>query len=123
MDFGFGGEAGDAALGQHMAQPGKASYEDGPCGKGPVWIRVILAPEQARECGDVLRLRSEDGGYDREKPISGFDECGKNTVDLLFEDAPMDRAFSLDVIDAQGKAHIMFSGIPYGDLRKAANRD
>ena len=43
-------------------------------------------------------------------------------MDVLFEEAPMDKEYSLEVIPASGSAHIIFKDVPYGDLRATKGR-
>lgn len=114
----FEGGTVDVAMEPHMVLDANASYEETKFEKGPVWIRVDMAPEKAEVSGEILHLYVESGGYDQEKPIKEFKEGGTRSVDVLFEEAPMDKLFTLDVIDARGKTHTMFSRVPYGDLRK-----
>jgi hypothetical protein len=117
----FKGASVDVAMEPHMVLDANASYEETKFEKGPIWIRVDLTPEKAGQSDEVLHLRS-GAGFDEKRPVSDFKESGPRTVDVVFEDAPMDQAFSLDVIDGEGRTHAIFSGIPYGDLRKSKNR-
>lgn len=118
----FKGGTEDSAMEPHMVLDANASYEETRFEKGPVWIRVDMPPEKAKENGETLHLRSGDGAYDRKKPIKEFAESGTKTVDVVFEEAPMDKAYTLEVVGASGKAYPVFSGIAYGDLRKSKNR-
>lgn len=118
----FKGGTEDAAMEPHMVLDANASYEETRFEKGPVWIKVELAPEKAKESGEILHLHSEDGAYDQEKRISAFEECGAKTVDVLFEEAPMNQAFTLEVVDEAGRSHTIFAKVAYGDLRKTRNR-
>jgi len=118
----FKGAVVDFAMEPHLVLDANASFGDTKFEKGPIWIRVDLAPAQAKENAETLHLRSDDGAFDGKKKINAFTDAADKTVDILFEDAPMDQTYSLDVIDEQGAAHQMFAGIPYGDLRKTKNR-
>lgn len=118
----FEGPSVDVAMEPHMVLDANADYGDTNFEKGPIWIRVDLAPGKARESNETLHLRSDDGAYDEEKRIADFTDDTAETVDVLFEDAPMDRTYSLGVIDEYGATHAMFAGIPYGDLRNTKNR-
>lgn len=118
----FEGPSVDVAMEPHMVLDANAGYGETDFEKGPIWIRVDLAPEKARENQETLHLRSDDGAYDEEKRIDGFSDSTAESVDVLFEDAPMDKTYSLDVIDENGAAHAMFARIPYGDLRNTKNR-
>ncbi|MEO7424476.1 MAG: hypothetical protein ABI036_04765 [Fibrobacteria bacterium] len=118
----FKGASVDFAMEPHMVLDANASYGDTQFEKGPVWIRVDLTPEKAQENTETLHLRSDDGAFDGKKKINEFSDKSEDTVDVLFEDAPMDQTYSLDVIDEKGVAHSMFAGIPYGDLRNTKNR-
>jgi hypothetical protein len=118
----FQGPSVDMAMEPHMVLDANASYGETRFEKGPVWIRVDLPAVKARENGDTLRLYSADGAYDRKKPIREFDEEQGRMVDVLFADAPMNQAYSLEVIPASGSPRPMFREIPYGDLRKTMGR-
>jgi hypothetical protein len=118
----FKGASVDFAMEPHMVLDANASYGDTQFEKGPVWIRVDLTPEKAKKNTETLRLFTDGGEFDQEKKISEFDEAQGNMVDILFEDAPMDKDFSLEAIPEDGSAHTLFTGIAYGDLRKSKSR-
>jgi hypothetical protein len=118
----FTGAIEDIALEPHLQLDANASYGDTKFEKGPVWIRVDLTADRAKANGETLHLRSDDGSFDAKKGIKDFIEHASGYVDVLFEDAPMDKDYSLDVIDERSAVHAMFAGIPYGDLRKTRNR-
>jgi hypothetical protein len=118
----FEGPSVDVAMEPHMVLDANAGFGETKFEKGPIWIRVDLAPEKAKENHETLHLRSDDGAFDMEKKINEFQDETAETVDVLFEDAPMDRSYSLDVIDGKGVTHAMFAKIPYGDLRNTKNR-
>ena len=77
---------------------------------------------RAQANAETLHLRSDDGSFEGRKRISDFTGRSDRSVAVVFEDAPMDKTYSLDVIDAGGKAHAMFAKIPYGDLRNSKQR-
>lgn len=118
----FEGASIDVAMEPHMVLDANAGFGETNFEKGPIWIRVDLAPDKAKENHETLHLRSDDGAYDEEKKIDAYSDETAETVDVLFEDAPMDKSYSLDVIDEDGVTHAMFAGIPYGDLRNTKNR-
>jgi hypothetical protein len=118
----FKGGTADFAMEPHLVLDANAGYGDTEFEKGPVWIRVDLTQDQAKENTDTLHLFSDPGGYDEQKPISAFRESNGKTVDVVFEDAPMDASFTLEVIPATGLPHAIFSGVAYGDLRKTKQR-
>lgn len=118
----FKGGTADVAMEPHMVLDANAGYGETKFEKGAVWIRVDLPSDKAKASTDTLHLFSGSGAYDQNRKISAFKEKGANTVDVVFEDAPMDQSFSLDVIDGQGRTHSIFAQVPYGDLRKTKNR-
>lgn len=118
----FQGPSVDVALEPHLVLDANASYGETEFVKGPIWIRVDLPPAKARLNGDSLRLFSSDGAYDMRKAICEFDEERGTMVDVLFPDAPMDLAYSLEVLPQTGDPRSMFRDIPYGDLRKTMGR-
>ncbi|MBW8887403.1 MAG: hypothetical protein JF616_06540 [Fibrobacteres bacterium] len=118
----FKGAVVDMAMEPHVVLDANASFGDTKFEKGPIRIRIDLTPEKAQANNESLYLRSDDGSFEGRKRISEFDEKAEKTVDVLFEDAPMDQTYSLDVIDASGKSHAMFAEVAYGDLRNSQKR-
>jgi hypothetical protein len=118
----FTGPCVDLVLEPHLVLDANASYADTGFEKGPVRIRIDLTAAEAAEHGDTLRLFSGTGSYDQSKRISDYVESTEATIVVRFEAAPMNETFSLQVIPAQGEPHLVFSGVPYGDLRKTKQR-
>lgn len=122
VSLSFHGGTEDAAMEPHMVLDANAGYEETKFEKGPVWVRVDLPPDLAKASTDTLHLYCASGAYDKREKISAFKDQTSATVDVEFPDAPMDQAFSLDVIDDQGHAHAIFAHVAYGDMRKTNNR-
>lgn len=118
----FEGPSVDLAMEPHLVLDANASYGDTKFEKGPVWIRVDLKPEKAKASGDTLRLYTARGEYDVTKRIGDFDEEQGAMVDIRFDDAPMDKEFSLEVNPGTKSAHFIFKHVPYGDLRATKGR-
>lgn len=118
----FKGETADVAMEPHMVLDANAGYEETKFEKGDVWIRVDMPPEQAKASKETLHLFTDSREYDRMRKISAFKEEVDRMVDVLFEDAPMDQFFTLEVIGEQGRAYAVFAQVAYGDLRKTKNR-
>jgi hypothetical protein len=118
----FKGMSADFAMEPHMVLDANASYGDTNFEKGPIRILIDLAPEKAQANTESLHLRAEDGSFEGKKRINEFTGKTERTVAVVFEDAPMDKTYSLDLIDAGGKAHAMFAKVAYGDLRNSQKR-
>ncbi len=118
----FKGLAADFAMEPHMVLDANASFGETEFEKGPVRILIDLTPEKAQANTETLHLRSDDGSFEGRKRISEFSAKAERMVAVVFENAPMDRTYSLDVIDTEGKAHPMFAKVPYGDLRNSKKR-
>ena len=108
----------DRPMEPHAGQDANADYAETEFKRGPIWIRVDLTPEAAKRCPDRLHLFSESGEYDQEQPVSEYTDAGEDTVDLLFEDAPMNQAYTLEVHATGGKTYTVFENVTYGDLRR-----
>ncbi len=118
----FTGACVDLVLEPHLILDANASWGDTEFKKGPIWIRIDLTTAQAAEHQDTLHLYSATGAYDQSKRISDYVDSSATSVDVLFEDAPMEETFSLEVIHPQGERHVIFSGVSYGNLRKNKRR-
>jgi hypothetical protein len=118
----FKGGTEDVAMEPHMVLDANAGFEETKFEKGAVWIRVDMPPDKAKASGDTLHLFTESREYDKKQKISAYKEAGGNTVDVVFEDAPMDQSFSLEVFGDKGQVHAIFAKVPYGELRKTKNR-
>jgi hypothetical protein len=118
----FKGLSADFAMEPHMVLDANASFGETNFEKGPVRILIDLTPEKALANTETLHLKADDGSFEGRKRISEFTGKGERTVAVIFEDAPMDQTYSLDVIDAEGRAHAMFAKVPYGDLRNSKKR-
>jgi hypothetical protein len=118
----FKGLSADFAMEPHMVLDANASFGETNFEKGPVRILIDLTPEKAQANTEILHLKADDGSFEGRKRISEFTGKGERTVAVIFEDAPMDQTYSLDVIDAEGRAHAMFAKVPYGDLRNSKKR-
>ena len=118
----FTGAIEDLVLEPHLQLDANASWGDTHFEKGPIWIRVALPRDKAKERTDLLHLYSGSGGFDEQKTISAFAEAGETTVDVLFEDAPMNETFSLEITRGDAPPRRLFADVAYGDLRKTRKR-
>ena len=118
----FTGAIDDLVLEPHFQLDANASFGETRFEKGPIRIRVDLTPEEGKSCTDMLQLFADSGGYDQKQRIRDFSDSNSQTVIVLFENAPMDKKYSLKVISQQGESRLLFSNVSYGDLRKTKQR-
>ncbi len=116
----FTGDIADIPMEPHTVLEANADEEETQFEKGPVWIRLQMTPEQARQCTDTLHLFCETGDYDEEKAIADFDDEGEDTVDIQFTDAIMHKSarYTLEIVTEDGDAYLVFEHATYGKLRK-----
>ena len=122
MAVSYTGPTVDLVLEPHLILDANASYADTQFKKGPIWIRIEMPPDESQMCTHALHLYSDSGEYDVTHPISDMTEQDEGTVRILFENAPMNACFTLEVILSEGKTRLVFSGVPYGSLRKTRPR-
>ena len=115
----FTGAIEDLVLEPHLQLSANASFGKTEFKKGPIWIRIDLPPAEARQSNGKLHLYSESKAYDQEKPIKQYADESEHTVACLFADAPMNESYSLEVIADSGDKKLVFSGVPYGHMRKS----
>jgi hypothetical protein len=118
----FTGAIEDIVLEPHLTLDANASYGDTKFEKGPICIRLDMPADEASTCQDVLHLFSDSRSFDERKAVSAFTDQRASTVVVRFENAPMNETFSLEVLPATGTPHLLFSSVPYGDLRKTRQR-
>jgi hypothetical protein len=85
--------------------------------KGPLWIKVDLMPEEAKLSTDTLHLYSESGEFDRKQSVGDFTNSSDISVEIVFQDVPMDQQYSLEIIPAEGAPYKVFSNTAYSDLK------
>lgn len=115
----FTGAIEDLVLEPHMQLDANASWGDTKFEKGPIRVRVEVTAEEAAGGSETVRVFSSSGNFDEKKKVSEFIDSNEKTVVLLFEKAPMNEKYSLEVKAANGKLKKIFSEIEYGDLRKS----
>jgi hypothetical protein len=115
----FTGAIDDLVLEPHLQLSANASYGKTEFKKGPIWIRVEMPPAEARVSQGKLRLFSASGSYDQEKPLREYSDESASTIACLFEEAPMNETYSLEIISDSGDKTLVFSGVPYGHMRKS----
>lgn len=113
----FTGAIEDIALEPHLQLDANASFSITNFEKGPIMIRVEMTPDEAQACTDKLHLYS--ASFNEQKMITDFKNADGKTIGVLFEDAPMSENFTLEIIHDSGAPSVMFSDIPYGNLRKS----
>lgn len=118
----FTGAAEDLVLEPHLQLDANASWGKTAFEKGPIRVRVDLTRMEADNNTDTIRMVSASGNFDEQKQISTYTESGENTVDVMFENAPMNETFSLEILHDGGEIRTVFSGVPYGDLRNMKGR-
>lgn len=117
----FTGAIEDIALEPHLSLDANASFGKTQFEKGPIWIRIEMPAGEAKDARETLHLFTGSGSYDKKKLMKDYIESTPDTVDVLFEDAPMDENYSLEIV-LKGKKRTLFKDIPYGDLRKMRMR-
>jgi len=118
----FTGAIEDIVLEPHLSLDANASWGDTKFEKGAIRIRVEHTPEEAKTSTDTLHVSSESGEYDKSMSLNQFVDDNGRTVLLVFDDAPMDKCYSLEVVHADGSRQVMFRDVPYGDLRNTKQR-
>jgi hypothetical protein len=108
----------DCPMEPHVVLDANASYEETKFEKGPIWIRVDLSPKDAARSKDTLRLFAESAEFDQKRSISAYTDANEDSVDVLFEDAPMNLSYTLEVIGSDGSACTVFKNVTYGGLRR-----
>ncbi len=118
----FTGAIEDFVLEPHLQLDANASFGKTKFEKGPIWIRVEHTPAEAKNNTDTLHIFSASGTYDKKMKVANYTDDNGKTVVLLFEEAPMDETYSLEVIRSDGGKRNIFRSVPYGDLRKTKQR-
>jgi uncharacterized protein YjbJ (UPF0337 family) len=118
----FTGAIEDFVLEPHAILDANASYEKTKFEMGPIWIRVDHTPDEANVSTANLHLFCTSGKYDEKQMISSFTKDSGTTVAVLFENAPMNEHFSLEIIPADSAPITIFTEVSYGDLRKTKQR-
>ncbi len=98
----------------------KALLDAGKREKGPLWVRVDMAPKLAKKLGAKFVLTSSDSSISITKTVKDDMEPGNDTVNLLFEDLWKDLSYSLQVEAVAGSIESLFEGVPYGNLASQA---
>jgi hypothetical protein len=118
VDVSFKGATEDFVLEPHLQLDANASFGKTKFEKGPIWIRIDMTSEEAKESTHILHVFSASGNYDEKKKICDFKENDDATIGILFEKAPMDENYSLEVILEDGENHKLINNVAYGDIRK-----
>ena len=63
----------------------KALLDAGKREKGPLWVRIDMAPNLAKQLGAKFVLTSSDSSMSITKTVKDDMDPGNDTVDLLFE--------------------------------------
>jgi hypothetical protein len=71
-----------------------------------LWVRLHIDPKQAASVSDVFHLTSSDGAISKKKSVSDDQNSHDDCVDLCFEQLDLDKSYSLQVIDEDGKRFI-----------------
>jgi hypothetical protein len=94
----------------------KALIEAATRGKGPLWVRIDMAPKIAEEVGAKFVLTSSDGSISITKTVKDDMEPGNETIDLVYDDLWKDLLYSLQVEKQDGGVAWLFEKTPYADL-------
>jgi hypothetical protein len=94
----------------------KALIEAATRGKGPLWVRIDMAPKIAEEVGAKFVLTSSDDSITITKTVKDDMEPGNETIDLVFDDLWKDLSYSLQVEKQDGGVTRLFENMPYADL-------
>ncbi|HMA64044.1 MAG: hypothetical protein ACM31E_01810 [Fibrobacterota bacterium] len=113
----FTGAIEDFVLEPHLQLDANASFGKTKFEKGPIWIRIEIPADKANDTREMLHFFTTTGSYNQKKQMRDYIESTPNTIDVLFEDAPMNENYSLEIM-LNGKCRTIFKNIPYGDLRK-----
>ncbi len=98
----------------------KALLDAGKREKGPLWVRIDMAPNLAKQLGAKFVLTSSDSSMSITKTVKDDMDPGNDTVDLLFEGLWKDLAYSLKVEAAVGTIESLFESLTYGSLASVA---
>ena len=118
----FTGAIEDLVLEPHIQLDANASFGDTQFEKGPVWIRLEMTEDEAKASTDSLHLSCESGAYDKMQRISNFADTNATSVVVVFEEAPMNETFTLELVSGNGDTTQLFSGVAYGHMRKSKDR-
>jgi hypothetical protein len=80
----------------------KALIEAAKREKGPLWVRIDMAPRIAEQNHAKFRLTSSDNSIAITKTVKDDMEPGNETIDLLFEDLWKDLSYSLQAEETGG---------------------
>ena len=94
----------------------KALIEAATRGKGPLWVRIDMAPKIAEEVGAKFVLTSSDSSISITKTVKDDMEPGNETIDLVYDDLWKDLSYSLRVEGMGSAAAHLFDNIPYDAL-------
>jgi hypothetical protein len=113
----FTGDIDDIVLEPHFNLSANASYEDTRFEEGLIEILVDMTAAEASKCNDEMRLYSSTGSFDQKKKVSEFFVKNEEYVMMMFENAPMNETFSLEVSSGDNAPKLIFSNVQYGDLK------
>jgi len=91
--------------------------------KGPLWVRIDMAPKSAEEVGAKFVLTSSDGSISITKTVKDDMEPGNETIDLVYDDLWKDLSYSLRIEEAGGVTEIVFDNAPYAQLVSLTGAD
>jgi hypothetical protein len=101
----------------------KAMMEAANREKGPLWVRIDMAPKSAEEVGAKFVLTSSDGSISITKTVKDDMEPGNETIDLVYDDLWKDLSYSLRIEEAGGVTEIVFDNAPYAQLVSLTGAD
>ena len=98
----------------------KAMIEAANREKGPLWVRIDMAPKHAQQVGATFVLRSSDQSIAIAQTVRDDMKPGSETIDLLYEGLWKDLSYSLRIEEAGGVTEIIFANAPYSQLASLA---
>lgn len=94
----------------------KALLESRDREKGPLWIRIDMAPKVAKQANAKFVLTSSDSSIVITKTVKDDLDPGNDTIDLLFDNLWKDLSYSLRVEETSDVVETLFEGVAYADL-------
>ncbi len=83
---------------------------------GRIRIRLGIDPRQATVRHQRFRLFSEDGAFEQEKGVEDDLLKGDECLDFEFTECPVDRSFSLEIVQAGTEPVRVFDGASFEEL-------
>lgn len=80
----------------------------------PIYLRLHMDPDKVAALKEQFRLFSADGSYSKTEATDRIK--GNAYMDLMFEDAPTDLAYSLEISGPGIEPYLVFENVPFAKL-------